>query len=60
MPTRVLVGTADRLTPVSDAWALTHGIRGARLSVLPGLGHMLTYEAPDAVADAVGELLSAA
>jgi pimeloyl-ACP methyl ester carboxylesterase len=60
VPTRVLVGTADRLTPVSDAWALTNGIRGARLSVLPGLGHMLTYEAPDAVADAIGELVSAA
>src|SRR6478736_4474148 len=58
VPTRVLVGTADRLTPVRDARALTHGIRGAQLSVLPGLGHMLTYEAPDAVADAIGGLLS--
>ncbi len=51
VPTRVLVGTADRLTPVTDARALTDGIRGARLTVLPGLGHMLTYEAPDVVAD---------
>jgi pimeloyl-ACP methyl ester carboxylesterase len=58
VPTRVLVGTADRLTPVRDAWALTNGIRGARLTVLPGLGHMLTYEAPDAVAGAIGELLT--
>ena len=58
VPTRVLVGTADRLTPVRDARALTNGIRGAQLSVLPGLGHMLTYEAPDAVADAIGDLLS--
>ncbi len=58
VPTRVLVGTADRLTPVRDARALTHGIRGAQLSVLPGLGHMLTYEAPDTVADAIGDLLS--
>lgn len=58
VPTRVIVGTADRLTPVTDAWALTNGIRGARLRVLPGLGHMLTYEAPDAVADAIGDVLS--
>ena len=58
VPTHVLVGTADRLTPVTDARALADGIRGARLSVLPGLGHMLTYEAPDAVADAIGELLT--
>ncbi len=58
VPTRVLVGTADRLTPVTDAWALSNGIRGARLTVLPGLGHMLTYEAPDAVAGAIGGLLT--
>jgi pimeloyl-ACP methyl ester carboxylesterase len=58
VPTLVLVGSADRLTPVADAWALAHGIRGARLRVLPGLGHMLGYEAPDEVAAAVGELLS--
>ena len=38
VPTRVLVGTADRLTPVSDAWALAHGIRGARLTRAAGAG----------------------
>ena len=58
VPTRVLVGTADRLTPVSHARALADGIPGARLSVLEGLGHMLTYEAPDVVADAVAGLVS--
>lgn len=59
VPTRVLVGTADRLTPVSQARALADGIRGARLSVLPGLGHMLTYEAPAVVADAIADALTA-
>ncbi|MFL6170915.1 MAG: alpha/beta fold hydrolase [Ornithinibacter sp.] len=59
VPTRVLVGTADRLTPVSHARALADGIRGAQLTVLPGLGHMLTYEAPDVVAHAIGDSLSA-
>ena len=58
VPTRVLVGTADRLTPVSHARALADGIRGAQLTVLPGLGHMLTYEAPEVVADAISELLT--
>ena len=24
--------------------------------MLPGLGHMLTYEAPDVVADAIGDV----
>ena len=59
VPTRVLVGSADRLTPVSHARALAAGIRGAQLTVLPGLGHMLTYEAPGVVADAIGNSLSA-
>ena len=58
IPTHVLVGAADRLTPVTDARALADGIRGARLTVLPGLGHMLTYEAPEVVADAISELLT--
>jgi len=59
VPVRVLVGSHDRLTPVRLAWDLAHGIRGARLTVLPGLGHMLTYEAPGAVVSAIGEMLSA-
>ncbi len=59
VPTRVLVGSADRLTPVGHARSLADGIRGSRLTVLPRLGHMLTYEAPGAVADAVAEVLTA-
>lgn len=59
VPTRVLVGSADRLTPVSRAWELCAGIRESRLTVLPGKGHMLTYEAPDTVAAVLAELVSA-
>ena len=57
VPTRLLVGSEDRLTSVRGTWELSAGIRGSRMTVLPGRGHMLTYEAPDAVADAVGESL---
>ena len=57
VPTHVLVGTKDRLTPVRWARSLHDGIPGSRLTVLPGKGHMLTHEATDTVADALIELI---
>lgn len=57
VPTHVLVGTQDRLTPVRWARSLHDGIPGSRLTVLPGKGHMLTHEATDTVADALIELI---
>jgi non-heme chloroperoxidase len=56
VPTTILVGTHDRLTPVVRARELQAGIAGSELIVLPGLGHMLPLEAPDEVADAIGKL----
>ena len=53
VPTHILVGTKDRLTPVKWARMLQEQIPTARLTVLPGLGHMLTYEATGTVADAL-------
>lgn len=57
VPTRILVGTKDRLTPVRWARSLHDGIPGSQLTVLPGKGHMLTHEATDIVADALIELI---
>ncbi|MGB4837302.1 MAG: alpha/beta hydrolase [Nostocoides sp.] len=51
--TTILVGEKDRLTPVSYARALHHGIPGSRLIELPAKGHMLGYEAPEVVVDAL-------
>ncbi|WP_353951452.1 alpha/beta hydrolase [Knoellia sp. S7-12] len=53
IPTHILVGTEDRLTPVRWARSLHDGIPGSQLTVLPGKGHMLTHEATDVVADAI-------
>ncbi|WP_146165635.1 alpha/beta fold hydrolase [Murinocardiopsis flavida] len=47
--TVVLGGGADRLTPVRCARALGRALPGAEVRILPGLGHMLTVEAPDEV-----------
>jgi pimeloyl-ACP methyl ester carboxylesterase len=56
-PSRVLVGSRDRITPARWSRALHAGIPGSVLTVLPGKGHMLTYEATDAVADALIEMI---
>jgi non-heme chloroperoxidase len=60
VPTTVLVGTHDRLTPPARARVLAQGIPGAELVVLPGMGHMLPLEAPEQVADAIAALAAPA
>jgi pimeloyl-ACP methyl ester carboxylesterase len=60
VPTTVLVGTHDRLTPPARAKVLARGIPGAQLIVLPGMGHMLPMEAPEPVADAIAALAAPA
>ncbi len=56
VPTIVVVGDRDRLTPPSGAEAIARGVEGAELRTLAGAGHMLTYERPDAIADAIASL----
>lgn len=53
VPTHILSGTKDRLIPVAHSDALKKEIPHADLTVLPGRGHMLPYEAADAIADAI-------
>ena len=53
LPTVVLAGTHDQLTPLAGNETIAELIPGARLEVLPGMGHMLMFEAPDQVADAI-------
>lgn len=60
VPTRVLVGDADRLTPPHHAQRLAAAIRGARLLVAPGAGHMLPLERDELVSTHLIELVQAA
>ena len=53
VPTTVVVGTRDALTPVKHARAMAATIPDARLEVLPGLGHMLPFECPDRLVDLI-------
>ncbi|MGO4257653.1 alpha/beta fold hydrolase [Marmoricola sp. RAF53] len=48
-PTLVIVGAEDVATPVAKAKRIAASIPGARLETLPGVGHVSTLEAPQAV-----------
>ncbi|MSP81339.1 MAG: alpha/beta hydrolase [Alphaproteobacteria bacterium] len=54
-PTLVLIAVEDRMTPPREGLALTKAITGARSHAIPGSGHMMMVEAPDATLDALKE-----
>ncbi|MEG8279366.1 alpha/beta fold hydrolase [Streptomyces sp. AHA2] len=59
VPTAVVVGTADRLTPPSQARALCEALpQCTGVTELPGIGHMSPIEAPGPVTDAIRELVT--
>lgn len=47
-PALVVVGEQDALTPPEKARQLADLVGGARLEVIPGVGHLANLEAPDA------------
>jgi pimeloyl-ACP methyl ester carboxylesterase len=59
-PTLVLTGDQDRLTPVKYATYLAEHLPDARLEVIPGAGHYVMLEAPDAMAAALRAWLEVA
>ena len=50
VPTLVLVGDEDKMTPERFSETLAEGIPGAELIIISGAGHMLPLEGPDQVA----------
>jgi pimeloyl-ACP methyl ester carboxylesterase len=58
VPTLVLCGDEDVLTPPSDSEALHRGIRGSRLVMLPRAGHLSNIEAPEAFSAALQDFLA--
>jgi pimeloyl-ACP methyl ester carboxylesterase len=47
VPTRVVVGTADAVTPPSDAEFMARAIPGAQLVSIEGAGHFSNVERPE-------------
>lgn len=53
VPTRVVVGTADRVVGADSGRILAKRIQGAVLDLISGAGHLLPWENPAAVAAAI-------
>ncbi|HEX7174716.1 MAG TPA: alpha/beta fold hydrolase [Pyrinomonadaceae bacterium] len=46
VPTLIIVGSEDSLTPPKDSEAMHHAIRGSRLVIIEGAGHVSNLERP--------------
>jgi pimeloyl-ACP methyl ester carboxylesterase len=58
VPTLVIVGSEDLLTPASEAATMAAAIPRARLDVIPGAGHLANLEDPVAVNAALRAFLA--
>ncbi|MDQ5856799.1 MAG: alpha/beta hydrolase [Acidobacteriota bacterium] len=58
VPTLVVVGERDLLTPPADSEAMAAAIPEARLVVIPGAGHLTPMERPKAVAEPLGDFFA--
>lgn len=57
VPTLILWGDADGIATRAHQDEMAEAIPGARFDVLPGVGHLLTLEAPDTVSDTIARWL---
>jgi pimeloyl-ACP methyl ester carboxylesterase len=57
VPTTIVVGDEDVITPPSDAAFMHRRVSGSTLTIIPGAGHMTNLEAPDAFNAALQGLL---
>lgn len=58
VPTLILCGTEDKMTPLKYSESLRDSIGGARLQVVEGAGHLVMAEQPDAVADLLTKFIN--
>jgi 3-oxoadipate enol-lactonase len=58
VPTLIVVGEDDVLTPVADSEAMHRAIRGSRLEVLAGAGHVSNMERPAAFNHVLSDFLT--
>jgi 3-oxoadipate enol-lactonase len=56
-PTLIIVGQEDVITPLAASQAMQLAIRGSRLEVIPGAGHMAVTEKPHEVSVAITKFL---
>ncbi|HEX6165116.1 MAG TPA: alpha/beta fold hydrolase [Vicinamibacterales bacterium] len=59
VPTLVVTGAEDEMIPVEESRRIASGIRGAKLVIIPGAGHLANLEQPEAFNTALNEFLAA-
>lgn len=59
VPTLIICGDEDVLTPVAESRALQAAIPGSRLEVIPGAGHVSNFEAPEVFNRLLSDTLAA-
>jgi 3-oxoadipate enol-lactonase len=57
IPTLIVVGEEDTVTPRALAEEMQRGISGAELTVIPGAGHLTNLEQPVAFNDTLARFL---
>jgi pimeloyl-ACP methyl ester carboxylesterase len=60
IPTTVLVGSADKITPPHHGRRIAANVKGARFLVAPGAGHYLPLERPRLVSDELIDMVEIA
>jgi pimeloyl-ACP methyl ester carboxylesterase len=60
IPTMILVGERDVLTPPAASEAMAAAIPGSRLVTIPGAGHLAPMERPKVVSQALGDFFATA
>jgi pimeloyl-ACP methyl ester carboxylesterase len=58
LPTLILCGEEDELTPVKYSRFLNSRIKGSKLEILPNAGHMVMMESAEAFNERIGEFIS--
>ena len=58
LPTLIICGNEDELTPVKYSQFLHSRMKGSRLEILPGAGHMVMMESGGAFNEKVGEFIT--
>jgi 3-oxoadipate enol-lactonase len=59
VPTLVITGAEDEMIPVEESRRIASGIRGAKLVIVPGAGHLANLEQPEAFNAALSGFLTA-
>jgi len=58
VPTLVITGAEDEMIPVEESRRMAGAIRGAKLVIIPGAGHLANLEQPDAFNESLNGFLT--